>query len=239
MDEEGIRVAESPKATPQEFRFEPERYHLEDERFGKTWKLKIGDLMGAQLGTQNKPPSGRGYYVKAYVSTGEYPDGALGEVFISPDKEGSFAKGVLDGFALLLSITLQHGIPLENIINKFMHMRFEPSGYTNDDSIPMASSFFDLMFRKLALEYLDAEALERLGIEDRATKLPNELEDLDGSWKKASQRPSLSGAPFNQVLGEKALKDGTDAPAGQKAGGETSKTRRGGARAGRDASQVE
>lgn len=174
--------------------------------------------MGAQLGTGKKPPKGRGYFVKAYVNTGEYPDGALGELFITPDKEGSFIKGVLDGFALLLSIALQHGIPLEDIASKFIHMRFEPSGYTNDKSIPIASSIFDLMFRKLALKYLDKEALERLGVEDRAQQTKTECtcqqEELDGSWEETTgKRPTtgLSGEPFNQVRGAEGLEDGPDA----------------------------
>jgi len=176
--------------------------------------------MGAQLGTETKPPKGRGYYVKAYVTTGEYPDGALGEVFIAPDKEGSFLRGVLDGYALLLSIALQHGIPLERIAEKFLHMRFEPSGYTNDESIPMASSFFDLMFRKLALAHLNAEALERLGVEDRSKKPEAQCpcqEELNGSWKETSQRPSLVGSPFNKVQREASLGAGSDEGDGKKA----------------------
>lgn len=187
-------------------RFEPERYRLEDERAGTTWKLIIGDPQGAQLGTEQRPPKDRGYFVKAYVNTGEYPDGSLGEVFMSLDKEGSFARGVLDGFSLLLSIALQHGIPLENIVQKYMHMRFEPSGFTNDPTVPMAASFFDLVFRKLALRYLDDEALDRLGIEDYTKKREEACtckEDEDGESEEffESERPSigLSGEPFNHA----------------------------------------
>ena len=207
-------MSDDPSRAPEEasepvFRFEPDRYRLEDERFGKTWKLVIGDLLGVQMGTEERPPPGRGYYVKAYVNTGEYPDGALGEVFITPDKEGSFAKGVLDGFALLLSIALQHGISLEDIAAKYLNMRFEPSGYTTDEAVPMASSFFDFMFRKLALEYLDDEALERLGVQDR-TKHKNHnctcQEENDGTLedKLEVQRPTtgFSGEPFNHSKAE-------------------------------------
>lgn len=210
------------EASEQVFRFEPERYRLEDERTGTTWKLVIGDPQGAQLGTEQRPPQNRGYFVKGYVNTGEYPDGSLGEVFISLDKEGSFARGVLDGFSLLLSIALQHGIPLEDIVEKYLYMRFEPSGFTNDKSIPMASSFLDLVFRKLALRYLDDETLERLGVEDRAKKLAEESvckEDEDGASENQlkSQRSTagLSGKPFNHAA---TLEENRDATAGATTG---------------------
>jgi len=193
---------DSKKESEQELRFEPDRYRLEDERSGKTYKMVIGDLQGAQMWTGKKPPQGHGYYIQAYVNTGEYPDGALGEVFITPDKEGSFTKGVLDGFALLLSIALQHGISLEDIAAKYLNMRFEPSGFTNDDSVPMASSFFDFMFRKLALEYLDEEALDRLGVQDRKKqkeKICQEENDGTSEDNLEIQRPTtgFSGEPFN------------------------------------------
>jgi len=142
------------------------RQRLDDERNGVVWKLKLGDLGGVQLGELVMPK--KPVYIKAYINTGEYPDGSLGEVFIDPDKEGSFVSGVLDGFALLLSIALQYGVPLEVIVEKFLHQRFEPSGMTNDKSVPMATSFYDLMFRKLALRYLDKETQEMLGVIDRS-----------------------------------------------------------------------
>lgn len=199
---------DSKKESEQEIRFEPDRYRLEDERPGKTYKLTIGDLQGVQMWTGKKPPQGRGYFIKAYVNTGEYPDGALGEVFITPDKEGSFTKGVLDGFALLLSIALQHGISLEDIAAKYLNTRFEPSGFTTDESVPMASSFFDFMFRKLALEYLDEEALDRLGVKDRKKqKEKNCQEDNDGTLEDSFeiQRPTtgFSGEPFNRKKNNK------------------------------------
>ena len=192
------------------------RFRLADTREGVTWKLKIGDLDGVQLGEGAMPPA-EGCYVKAYLSTGEYPDGRLGEVFLRPDKEGSFLRGTLDGFALLLSIALQHGIPLETIARKFMHDRFEPSGFTNDKSVPMANSFFDFMFRKLALRYLDADALERLGVEDRQ-QYSGEVEDGTRQKEKHhTRRPSLSGAPFNRH-NKDAVEGGAVAPDGAEAG---------------------
>jgi ribonucleoside-diphosphate reductase alpha chain len=172
------------------------RESLPNERQGVTWKVKIGDLNGVQLGETSMPAEG--VYIKAYIRTGEYQDGELGEVFISPDKEGSFIQGVLDGFALLLSIALQYGVPLEKIIEKFMNIRFEPSGMTSDRAVPMATSFFDLMFKKLALRYLDSKTCGELGIADRSK--PEEGEgNAEEEWQSSAGRVTtgLSGSPFH------------------------------------------
>jgi hypothetical protein len=174
------------------------RERLPDERIGKTWKVKIGDIeQGVQLGetiTDQGP-----VYIKAYIRTGEYLDGSLGEVFISPDKEGSFMRGVLDGFALLLSIALQYGVPLDVIVEKFLHARFEPSGMTNDGAVPIATSFFDLMFRKLALQYLDKETLDDLGVADRSKTEGEEIEGGQNGTRKERHTTGLSGEPFNKA----------------------------------------
>jgi ribonucleoside-diphosphate reductase alpha chain len=92
---------------------------------------------------------------------------------------------------VLLSIALQYGIPLEKLVEKFQHVRFEPSGMTNDSSVPMATSFFDLLFKKLALKYLDEEKLETLGIEDRNTR-----EDENGREERLTK--GISGTPLNE-----------------------------------------
>jgi ribonucleoside-diphosphate reductase alpha chain len=128
---------------------------LPDERSGTTWKLIIGKY---------EPEKKDSNYIKAFVSSGEYSNGSLGEVRINLDKEGSTLKGLLDGFVMLLSIALQYGVPLEVIVEKFINVRFEPSGMTNDKNVPMASSFFDLLFRKIALRYLDKTKLKELDI---------------------------------------------------------------------------
>jgi hypothetical protein len=218
--EEQLGEAKSPESEESD-EWQLKRFRLTDTRPGVIWKLKIGDLDGVQLGEATMPPA-EGCYVKAYLSTGEYPDGTLGEVFLRPDKEGSFLRGALDGFALLMSIALQHGVPLEVIARKFINDRFEPSGFTNDKAVPMAMSFFDFMFRKLALRYLDDDALGRLGVEDRskaAQKQCQEEEDAS-SEEKASQawRPTtgLSGEPFNRR--KEAVEGGKDASDGAEAG---------------------
>lgn len=140
------------------------RKQLLPERKGITWKL----IIGKPDKEFDSPDSSS--HIKAFVSTGEYKDGTLGEVFITLDKEGSMLKGLLNGFSIILSVALQYGIPLEVIAKKFINMRFCPSGLTNDSSVPVATSFFDLLFRKLALKYLDKECLEELGIQDLQEK---------------------------------------------------------------------
>jgi hypothetical protein len=166
-----------------------ERKHLPDERAGVTWTLVIGDERGVRLGKKSLHAGAE--FIKAVVTTGEYDDGRLGELFVATDQEGSFVRGVLDGFAVLLSIALQYGIPLEKLVEKFQHVRFEPSGMTNDHSVPMATSFFDFLFKKLALQYLDEEQLEILGITDRDMR-----EEENGREKRLTK--GISGAPLNE-----------------------------------------
>lgn len=166
------------------------REHLPDERRGITWELVIGNKVdGVRLGKASLHKGAE--YISAEVTTGEYEDGRLGELFVNTDQEGSFVRGVLDGYAILLSIALQYGIPLEEIVEKFLHMRFEPSGMTNDKSVPMATSFFDFIFRKIALRYLDEEKLEGLGIVDRRVS-----EEQNGRQERHST--GFSGAPLNE-----------------------------------------
>lgn len=147
----------------------PLRQRLDDERKGAVWKLALGrketvdDIIehAREEGTIPTPT-----YVKCYVITGEYDDGCLGEIFIVPPKEGSMMRGLLDGFATMMSISLQYGIPIAVIIRKFINTRFGPEGMTNDPQIPMATSIFDLICRKLALRYLTEDQLADLGVED-------------------------------------------------------------------------
>ena len=83
--------------------------------------------------------------MKIYFTVGKYPDGRPGEIFIKADRSGSLASGALDAVAMMMSIALQHGIPLENLTSKLRHTRFEPDGYTQDPHFPSASSPLDLL----------------------------------------------------------------------------------------------
>ncbi|MCL6551008.1 MAG: vitamin B12-dependent ribonucleotide reductase [Acidothermus cellulolyticus] len=115
---------------------------------------------------------------EGYLTAGSYPDNGLGEVFLKLGKQGSTLAGVMDAFAIAISIALQYGVPLEAFVSKFVNMRFEPSGMTDDPDIRFASSIMDYIFRRLALDYLPYEKREELGIfsaEERARKQSGEL----------------------------------------------------------------
>jgi hypothetical protein len=194
----------------------PTRFHLPDEREGLTWKVRIGDPEGTPLVEHELPADDRGFYIKAFISTGEFEDGCLGEVFILPDKEGSMFKGLLDGFAVLLSIALQYGVPLEVIARKFLNSRFEPSGFTSDKSVPMTTSFYDFLFKKLGIKYLPPEVQEELGIVDRAAQREDangckEEEGHEGQEENDNRSGrisvGLSGEPFNKPKEEPRDRD--------------------------------
>ncbi|PYV64579.1 MAG: vitamin B12-dependent ribonucleotide reductase, partial [Acidobacteria bacterium] len=85
------------------------------------------------------------------------PDGSPGEIFITMAKEGSTVSGLMDSFALAVSIALQHGVPLKLLCEKFAHTRFEPSGWTNNTEIGFAKSIMDYIFRWLQLRFLTGQ----------------------------------------------------------------------------------
>ncbi len=101
---------------------------------------------------------------EGYMTAGSYGDGQLGEVFLKLGKQGSTLAGVMDAFSIAISIALQYGVPLEAFVNKFVNMRFEPAGMTDDPDIRIAQSMMDYIFRRLALDHLSFEQREALGI---------------------------------------------------------------------------
>lgn len=101
---------------------------------------------------------------EGYLISGSYPDGRLGEVFIRLGKQGSTLAGVMDAIGVAISIGLQHGVPLSTYVEGFTNLRFDPSGVTDDTDVRMARSVMDYVFRRLALDYLDPEEREFLGI---------------------------------------------------------------------------
>ena len=93
---------------------------------------------------------------KVYLRTGEYQDGTLGEIFIDMHKEGAAFRSLMNSFAIAVSIGLQYGVPLEELVEAFSYTRFEPSGVVQgNDTIKMATSVLDYIFRELAVSYLD------------------------------------------------------------------------------------
>ncbi len=91
---------------------------------------------------------------EGYFTVGLYEDGQPGEIFITMSKEGSTISGLMDAFATSISMALQYGVPLKVLTDKFTHMRFEPSGFTNNKDIPMAKSILDYIFRWLSKKFI-------------------------------------------------------------------------------------
>jgi ribonucleoside-diphosphate reductase alpha chain len=121
---------------------------------------------------------------EGYMTAGSYPDDGLGEVFLKLGKQGSTLAGVMDAFSIATSIALQYGVPLEAFVSKFVNMRFEPAGLTDDPDVRMAQSMMDYIFRRLALDYLPYEERAALGIytaDERARAVET------GSYEPAEQ----------------------------------------------------
>ncbi len=111
---------------------------------------------------------------EGYLTAGSYPDDGLGEIFVKMSKQGSTLAGVMDAFSMAISIALQYGVPLETYVSKFVNMRFEPAGMTDDPDVRMATSVVDYLFRRIALDYLPYEKRAQLGIlsaEERAAQM--------------------------------------------------------------------
>ncbi len=136
--EEGSQSAGSPKVvteTVEKIVYKPRRERLPDTRQSVTHKFTIAGHEG-------------------YLCVGLYPDGRPGEIFITMAKEGSTIGGIMDSFGTALSIALQYGVPLEVLVNKFSHTRFEPMGHTSNKDIRIAKSVVDYIARWLGLTFL-------------------------------------------------------------------------------------
>jgi ribonucleoside-diphosphate reductase alpha chain len=131
---------------------------------------------------------------EGYITAGEYPDDGIGEVFLKVAKQGSTLSGVMDAFAIAVSIGLQYGVPLDVFVSKFVNMRFEPSGITNDPDIRFASSLVDYVFRRLALEYLPAEKRVALGIQTIDERKEYARQQIEGDTGDAPDLPTASKA---------------------------------------------
>jgi ribonucleoside-diphosphate reductase alpha chain len=129
----------------------PQRKHLPKSRPSQTTSFRVGDSEG-------------------YITAGMYPDDGLGEIFLKVSKQGSTLAGVMDALAISISIGLQYGVPLDAYVSKFMNMRFEPSGMTDDPDIRFATSIVDYIFRRLAIDFLDDQSREDYGIKTTAER---------------------------------------------------------------------
>ena len=152
---------------------------------------------------RRRPPDRRtGYTQKAtvgghkvYLRTGEYEEGKLAEIFIDMHKEGAAFRSLMNNFAIAISIALQYGVPLEEFVDSFTFTRFEPSGpVTGNDTIKMATSILDYIFRELAVSYL--------GRNDLAHVEPDDLEpDSIGAGEGEGVLPVKSVASQGYVRG--------------------------------------
>ena len=164
------------------------RRRLPDERTSITHKFSIGGHEG-------------------YITVGLYPDtNDPGEIFIRMAKEGSSISGLMDSFATAISLSLQYGVPLSTLVDKFIHSRFEPSGFTNNKDIPMAKSVMDYIFRWLALKFLEKDQRRNVGLiadmepvaEDPTPASPAPAKPLtNGSGSHGPLTPNNGGTGMN------------------------------------------
>ena len=115
---------------------------------------------------------------EGYVTVGEYEDGRPGEVFIKVSKQGSTLAGIMDAFSISISLGLQHGVPLATYVRKYVNMKFEPSGMTDDADLRIATSLVDYIFRRLALDYLDSSEREELGVLSTSERIQPTLPEV-------------------------------------------------------------
>ncbi len=145
-------VAESKK---------PHRRRLPAERTAVTHKFDIAGHEG-------------------YITVGLYPDGTPGEIFLKMAKEGSTVSGLMDTLATTISVALQYGVPLKDLVNKFSHVRFEPAGFTGNAEIPIAKSIVDYIFRWLGARFLPKDERDALGIIAREPEVVPEAPAISG-----------------------------------------------------------
>jgi ribonucleoside-diphosphate reductase alpha chain len=170
------------------------RHKLQEERASITHKFKVGDHEG-------------------YITVGLYPDGSPGELFITMAKEGSTVSGLMDSFALAVSIALQHGVPLKLFCEKFAHTRFEPSGWSGNPDIGYAKSIMDYIFRWLQMRFLTGQ--QQFLFENLRPKLsaissqPSEVGEMSGGVGRA---PSPASGSVHAADALSSIVDLGDAP---------------------------
>ncbi|MGY8737336.1 MAG: TSCPD domain-containing protein, partial [bacterium] len=160
--------------------YRPRRRKLPDERVASTHKFSIAGHEG-------------------YLTTGLYEDGTPGEIFLKMAKEGSTVSGLMDTIATMTSISLQYGVPLKALVDKFSHTRFEPSGFTNNKEIPIAKSVMDYVFRHLGNRFLDVE----VEADGDGTAVPISI---------APQTPAIAAMPPSPLSQQSSFVNQADAP---------------------------
>jgi ribonucleoside-diphosphate reductase alpha chain len=174
-----------PVREPAPFYFKldiPETQFLQKPVLPETLKTKdtflasqkpVETLIERDLARKKLPDRRKGYIQKAsvgghkvYIHTGEYEDGALGEIFIDMHKEGAAFRSLMNNFAIAVSMGLQYGVPLSDYVDAFLFTRFEPAGpVTGNDKVKSSTSILDYIFRELAISYLDRDDLAATSME--------------------------------------------------------------------------
>jgi ribonucleoside-diphosphate reductase alpha chain len=170
----------------------PRRRKLPDERHAFTHKFDIAGHEG-------------------YITVGLFEDGTPGEIFLVMAKEGSTISGFADAFAQAISYALQYGVPLQDLVDKFSHVRFEPSGMTKNPDVRFAKSIVDYIFRWMAAKFLSPEAQFRAGVNNREETVttPEQL-PLDVA---AAAGASATGAISSRTMSSfAAIRNQEDAP---------------------------
>jgi ribonucleoside-diphosphate reductase alpha chain len=167
----------------------PQRRKLPDERNSITHKFDVAGHEG-------------------YITVGLFEDGTPGEIFLVMAKEGSTISGFADAFAQAISYALQYGVPLQTLVDKFSHSRFEPSGMTKNPEVRFAKSIIDYIFRWMATKFLSPEAQYRAGVnlrdkiedDDRRTLQPTAPRSAPpaSTFTRSENRPSELSAIRNQ-----------------------------------------
>ena len=164
---------------------QPQRRRLPKSRPSRTTSFRVADAEG-------------------YLQAGEYPDDGIGEIFLKVSKQGSTLSGLMDALAISISLGLQYGVPLEAYVSKFMNMRFEPAGMTDDPDIRFATSIIDYVFRRLALDYLDEDTRARLGIMSTTERRDSVKESSPESLAPAATDVPVHAPVVKQTAAEAA-----------------------------------
>ncbi len=178
-----------------------ERKQLPAKRKGFTYKGKVG----------GQP---------VFLRTGEYKDGTLGEIFIDMAKEGATVRSLMNCFAISISIGLQHGVPLEEFVDKFIFTRFEPAGMVEHPNIKSSTSIVDYIFRVLGYEYLDRTDLvhivddAKINAEEKSSIRVAPSRPLENAQKSQVRQNTLQGSLVSTTEADekKLLGTSSDAP---------------------------
>jgi ribonucleoside-diphosphate reductase alpha chain len=184
-------LAKDKKAEPAGPDYRAVRRRLPDERKSITHKF---DIQGHE----------------GYLTVGMFEDGQPGELFVTMAKEGSTISGLMDAFATQTSYALQFGVPVKFMVDKFSHMRFEPSGFTKNKEIPIAKSIVDYIFRWMASHFLPVEDQDDAGVvrRDAPASAPA---PASAAEMKPSNELKVIATPANGI--QKIAFINTDAPA--------------------------